>query len=60
MEQNFSLRLKFEKICVFLVINKNYLRPYGLSGTDFTAAIDCKNRKTGTEGGIFEARIIKY
>ena len=48
-EPNFSSRLKFEKIREFLVIKENYLRPYGCSGTDFIAAIDCKNPKTGTE-----------
>ena len=44
----------------FLVFTENYLRPNGCCGTDFTAAVKCKNSKTEKQSEIIEIYIIKY
>lgn len=57
--KNFYLRSTFHKMCAFAVSTKKYLRLYGFSGTNFTAAVNCTDPNTKTDSKIIEIEIIK-
>ena len=56
--KNFYLPLTIEKIHVLIVVTKKYLRSYGCSGTNFTAAVRITNPKTGMQIEIIKTQII--
>ena len=57
--QKFYLQLKVDQMYAFAVFIEKNLRPYGCSGTSYTAAISSTNPYTETQREIIEIEIIK-
>ena len=55
----FYLRLTIEKMHLFAVFTKKYLRPYDCSVINFTAAMNFANPKTETQSQINEIEIVE-
>ena len=59
-DKKFYLRLTINKMHAFAVLTEKYLRPYGWSGTNFTAAVSCTTPNTEIPSEIIETEIIKH
>ena len=53
-DKTFCLQLMVDRIRAFVVFNEKYLRSYGCSDTNFTAAVNCTNLKTEIKSTLIE------